>query len=103
MAEPWKPSFIDRMGAKALWKVLEVRMPWIKCWLPFIGTVLVVAVALLRALGHPEVADTILSVARLIPGLDVTADQVLATAAVTSTVGLVLQGWSRFQKARGRA
>jgi hypothetical protein len=92
-------SWTERQALKVMgWKVN--RMDSIKRWLPFIGTVITVVCAFLRAMGYVEAADAILGVVAFILPVTDTTTGALATTAAASSVGLVLQLVSRFNKAR---
>ena len=93
----WK----DRQGVKFIgWRL--GKMDGFKRWAPFVGTVITVVCAFLKAMGYTEAADAILSVVALIlPDID-TPTGALATTAAVSAVGLITQLVSRFNKARAQ-
>jgi hypothetical protein len=75
-------------------------MDGFKRWAPFVGTVITVVCAFLKAMGYTEAADAILGVVALILPATDTPTGALATTAAVSAVGLVVQLVSRFNKAR---
>jgi hypothetical protein len=95
-------NLLERTAINLAWKRLGGNVKGLDRWVPFICTVVAVLTVLLRQLGHPGAADGLEALVRVV-GFDLSADQILATAAVGSTYGLVRQGYSRFQKARAGA
>lgn len=94
----WKARLWLSTGARKVKK-----MDGFKRWAPFVGSVITVVCALLKALGYNDEADLVLRVvAYFLPGVS-TEEQALATTAVVSVVGLSRQLYSRVQKARGKS
>lgn len=95
-------SFLENQVLKGIgWRLK--RMDWIKRWGPFVGSLITVVCAFLKATHHAAAADAILQVVAFVLPIADTPDQALATTAATSVVGLSLQLWSRYQKASGAA
>lgn len=96
------PSFIERQLIKLAGK--RVRgMDGFKRWAPFVGTLVTVLCAGLRAAGYVDAADAILGVVALaLPGVS-SEEGALATTAAVSVVGLIAQLKSRYDKAQRQA
>lgn len=98
MSLGWTDKLYIRIGARKV-----KRMDGFKRWAPFVGSLITVVCAGLKATGYEDAASAILGVvAYLLPVAD-THEQALATTAAVSVVGLVLQLVSRYEKARRSA
>ena len=76
-------------------------MPFLKRWLPLIGSAVLVAVVVLRLLGQTALAgavETVGSVTGVITSSPVSPAELLA--ALTALFGIVRKIWSEIQKAR---
>jgi hypothetical protein len=95
-------GFVERQGLKLFgWRLK--RMDWVKRWGPFVGSVVTVVCAFLKATGYNEEADVVLRLVAFVLPIADTPEQALATTAATSAVGLTLQVRSRWKKARAAA
>jgi hypothetical protein len=92
-------NLFEKLGAKAARKVIMLKFPFLKRWLPLIGTAIVAGSVVARALGFTEVSDLLDLVGSL---TGASAQSLIGVAAVASLVGVVLKLISEARKALGK-
>ena len=94
-------NFLERKVAKVIFGKVVNRMPFIKRWLPLIGSAVLVLIVVLRLLGQTAVAgavETVGSVTGVTTSSPVSPAELIA--ALTALFGIVRKVWAEIQKAR---
>jgi hypothetical protein len=91
---------LERFGARALWRLVMLKLPFLKRWLPLVGTVVVVASTVAKFTGNADVAQAIDLVGTLTGATGqagVTPTEI--AGAVAAGTGVALKVWAIASKA----
>lgn len=94
-------NWLERKAAGFAWNRMEAGMPFLKRWLPVLGTALVAGGVIARAWGREDIAkaiDVVGSVTGASGAAGVTPTEI--GAAVVAVTGVVLKVISQVNKAR---
>lgn len=94
-------NWIERQAAKLAWGRVKNKMPWLKRWLPLLGTFVLAISALLEAFGLSEVAKIVTTLGGIVGATQastVTGPEI--AAAVAAITGVLLKVYSELRKAQ---
>jgi len=94
-------NWIERQATKLAWGRVKNKMPWLKRWLPLMGTFVLAVSMLLEAFGLPEAAKVLTTLGGIVganQASTVTGPEFAAAVAAIS--GVALKVYSELRKAQ---